>query len=348
MSTLSQLCGDWTSFAINVPTGAAPLSCQECRAFPGFTAAASAVLGELGRQLPGIDLWLVTRLDGEQQEVITRTGRWSRVAPPGLRMPWGASLCVRMLAGAGPMIAPDVAEVAAYQHAAVGPLAAVRAYVGVPLYGFDHRLFGTLCGLAGKAQPATMTAYLPMVETMTRLLSSLLSSERLAHDRSTEAAAAYGLIDRDPVTALHNRRGFEQLRQAEQVRGRLYGTGVSILSVRLDLSRQGLDSSSADELLKQATELLRAACAGCDVIARVERDQFAVLAPELGEHHARRLAARLRQALCALPVPAVIGLATQRDNELLADTHLRASQAVRLQGGPDLQGVPAQAHGGHP
>lgn len=319
---------------------------SELQPFPGFTVAATAALSELVRQLPAVDLWLVTRLDGDQQEVITRTGRWALLAPPGLRGPWSASLCARMLAGQGPMIAPDVAEVPAYQQAAVGRLAAVRAYVGVPLYGFDRRLFGTLCGLAGQPQPASLTRQLPLVETLARLLSTVLNSERLAHDRSTEAAAAYGLIDRDPVTGLRNRRGFEQMRNSEQARSRLYGTGASILAVQLDLSGLASGTSSVDAVLTQTARLLSADCADCDVIARVEQDQFAVLVPELDDAPARRLAARLRHALRALPVPAAIGTATHRAGEPLEDTHLRAKRSVRAHCAPVPRGVPAHAPGG--
>lgn len=349
MTSLPRLGGDSRSFAaLDADPAESPAvrHPSELQAFAGFTVAATAALGELSRQLPGVDLWLVTRLDGEHQEVITRTGRWSLLAPAGLRVAWAASLCVRMLAGQGPMVAPNIVKVPAYRQAAVGRLAAVRAYVGVPLYGFDRRLFGTLCGLAGQRQPASMTRQLPLVETMARLLSTVLNSERLAHDRSTEAAAAYGLIDRDPATALRNRRGFEQMSQAEQARSRLYGAGASVLAVQLDLSGAQSWAAANDEVIKRVGGLLVAACTGCDVIARVEQDQFAILAPELDEAAGRRLAARLRRALRELPVPAVIGTATQRAGGPLEDTHLRAGRAVRAHGASVLRGVRVHAPGG--
>jgi GAF domain-containing protein len=51
-----------------------------------------------------------------------------------------------------PVVAPDVSSVPAYAQVAVGPLAQVRAYVGVPLEGDDGVVFGTLCGFAGAPQ----------------------------------------------------------------------------------------------------------------------------------------------------------------------------------------------------
>lgn len=308
-------------------------------AFPGFTAAATGVLDQLTSALPGIDLWVVTRVDGDDYEVLARAGRWASTVPVGRRGRCAASLSARMAAGSGPLIAPDLDAVPAYRAAVEhDQLPPVRAYAGVPLFGFDRVPFGALCGIAGTAQTGELAGQLPLIGTFARLLSSLLSSERLAADRSSEAAAAYALADRDRVTGLRNRRGFEQMRDAEDARHRLYGTQVSVLLVHLDVA--GRDSGDIEMVARQVAEVLCAAACPCDVVARLEQDQFALLATETGENAAAELVARLRRALRAVPAMTNVASATKRGAESLLDAQLRATRQVssplRLRSVPHL------------
>jgi hypothetical protein len=50
----------------------------------------------------------------------------------------------------------------------------VAAYFGVPLVTRSGELFGTLCGVASRAQPRSLARHLPLVEMTARMLSTLL------------------------------------------------------------------------------------------------------------------------------------------------------------------------------
>ena len=70
--------------------------------FEGFAAAAAAAVAHLNRQLPGMDLWLVTCVEQDRQLVIAPAGAWAELAPAGAAFSWQASFCVRMVSGQGP------------------------------------------------------------------------------------------------------------------------------------------------------------------------------------------------------------------------------------------------------
>jgi GAF domain-containing protein len=80
-----------------------------------------------------------------------------------------------MVEGNAPRIATVTAAVPAYSTRCSGPVADVAAYIGVPLVTADLHLFGTLCGLATRAQPRSAVRELPLVETIARMLSTVLA-----------------------------------------------------------------------------------------------------------------------------------------------------------------------------
>ena len=85
-----------------------------------------------------------------------------------------------MVAGKGPRVATVAAATPAYRDLQTGLPHRVAAYIGVPLVTRDGEVFGTLCGLASRAQPRTLARYLPLVEMTARMLSTLLSADATA------------------------------------------------------------------------------------------------------------------------------------------------------------------------
>jgi GGDEF domain-containing protein len=227
-----------------------------------------------------------------------------------------------------PSVASDLATEPSYRQATVGPLSQVRAYLGVPLVDGDDDLFGTLCAFAGTPQPATWHAAGPLVSVMGRMLSTVLAGERAAHDRSVEAAHAYALAERDPLTGLRNRRGFEQAVHTEQGRGLRFGTRSSIIAVTVRPPARGAAAIS-DAALRRCAHELSAVCEPGDVAARTAGSQFALLAAETDLIGARALQARLRSALRSADLVAAIGVAARRPWEDLTDTRARAERAMR-------------------
>lgn len=305
-----------------------PLPTPASAPFVGFAAAARAVVTELNRQLPGMSLWLVTRVTEDQQLVVASAGEWAERAPAGTEYSWQASLCLRMVSGA-PQVAPDIASEPAYLPAAVGPLAHVRAYLGVPVLTGDGGLFGTLCALAGAPQPAWWHDAMPVVSIMGRMLSTVLAGEQATRDRSVEAAHAYALAERDPLSELKNRRGFEQAVWTEEGRGRRFGTRSSIVVVTLHPASRASEKVPDDDL-RRCAEVLTTLCEPGDVAARTEGAEFVMLVAQTGLSGVRALQTRLRQALRTAGLIGSVGVATRQPHEDLVGTWERAGHAVRI------------------
>ena len=251
-------------------------------------------------------------------------GAWAPQAPPGATYPWQDSFCLRMVERRGPVVAPDVAAVPAYAEVAVGLLAGVRAYVGVPLQGDDGVVFGTLCGFAGAPQDPSLDGSLASVRLVGRMLSTILAREQFARARSQEAAAAYALVERDPVTGLRNRRGWDAAVEQEDTRCQRYGATASVLVLELEPGATQRRTRSG-----AAPRCSRRSCRPGDVLARLGTGEFAVLALECDLVAARALHARLRVQLRTAGLPAATAVATRRAGEVLADAWARAADEVR-------------------
>jgi GGDEF domain-containing protein len=289
--------------------------------WPGFALAAAAAVEHL-QELVALDLWLVTAVRGDSQTVVAATGAWAALAPPGATYSWQDSFCRRMVERRGPVVAPDVAAVQAYAEVAVGALAGVRAYVGVPLQGDDGEVFGTLCGFAGTPQDPALSGSTSSVRLVGRMLSTILAREQFARARSQEAAAAYALVERDPVTGLRNRRGWDAAVEQEDTRCQRYGATASLLVLELQP-----DAGDSDGIGRCADVLARS-CRPGDVLARLGTFEFAVLALECDLVAARALHARLRVQLRSTGLAAATAVATRRPGERLADAWVRAADEV--------------------
>jgi GAF domain-containing protein len=147
------------------------LAVDDVLPFEDWPAAAHASLVFLHRTI-GLDVWMVTQVDERQQVVLHSHPQ--ELIPLGASVPWDRSLCRSMVTGAGPRVATVAAATPAYRDLRTGLTERVAAYIGVPLVTREKEVFGTLCGVSARAQPRSLTRYLPIVEMTARLLSSLL------------------------------------------------------------------------------------------------------------------------------------------------------------------------------
>lgn len=298
--------------------------------WPAFAVAAEGAVEHLSQAL-GLDLWLVTHVDEDRQVVVAASGHWADLAAPGTHFSWQESFCLPMTDQRGPTVATDVRDVPAYAPLATGILARVRAYVGMPLYGRDGELFGSLCAFAGEPQPDALSEGLDLMRLLGRLLSTILSAEQLAVERSTEAAAAYALAERDRLTGLHNHRGWETALAREDHRCSRYGAKASVFVLNLQDMKRSNDAdgyAAGDRRLVQCAGVLSAVSRPADVQARLDGDEFGVLAVECDAASAHTLLARLRMQLRAAGVAAVAGSASSRIGEDLTTTFERAHEAM--------------------
>lgn len=297
------------------------------RPWSGFAPAADAAVRQLNRSVPGMDLWLATQVVDDRQVVVASAGAWAQLAERGATFSWQASLCAAMVDG-GPSVACSVREVPVYDRLTSGPLARVRAYLGVPLVRADGALFGSLCAFAGSPRPQSLTDRLPEVVLVGRLLGSILAVEGSVLERSQEAAQAYALARRDAATGLLNHRGWLEALALEQERCARYGTRASVLAVRIRPGCCPSDDEDED-CLRAVARLVPSLAPACDVTARVERDELAVLSVETDLAAAEALAARFREQLDAAGLLADVGVASRDSGLSLDQTWARAVAMVR-------------------
>lgn len=278
--------------------------------YASFDTAARAALKFLHERL-GFDLWMVTRTEGENWIVLQAEDHGYGVQD-GAVFRWADSFCSQMVLGRGPCIAPSAMEVPAYAAAPIGKVVDIGAYVGVPLTLEDGSLFGTLCAIDPAPQPEEIAENFPLVEMISRMLSTILHAELDADAQSRLAEQARTLALTDGLTGLYNRRGWDQLTAAEESRCRRYGHSASVLSIDLDGLKEINDQqghSAGDELIRRAARVIEATKRDQDVAARIGGDEFVVLAIECEQTGAISLRERMAQAFSEAEVNASMGLA---------------------------------------
>ncbi|WP_254781809.1 histidine kinase [Modestobacter sp. DSM 44400] len=145
--------------------------------FEDWSAAARGALAVLHSTV-GLDLWMLTRVEGNDQVMLHAHPR--ELVPAGTTVPWDRSFCRKMVSGAGPRVSTVTAATPVYASVRAGHTESIAAYVGVPIVTHSGTLFGTLCGVSSRAQPRSFARHLPTVELVARLLSTLLPEDGVA------------------------------------------------------------------------------------------------------------------------------------------------------------------------
>lgn len=302
------------------------------------TAAAAAAV-HLSNLTPSLDLWMITQVDGSDQRVLHAEGRWARRMKTGRNLPWATSLCLRMVESDAPALIADINDVPAFQAAAVGPHARVRAYAGAPIILGDGELFGTVCGFNGRPVPfVDLENVQPSLELAAQMLGAVATSAtaaRAAEDLLEHAAAA---SDRDAETGVRNRRGFDEMAALEEARCHLFGIHSSIVLIQVTGEPPGVPSTAVrylravapEDVARACVEVLGRACPPCDVIARLDHNTFAVLAPETDVVAGQALKVRLRKAMREAGLFVRTGSATRWPDEPMQETLQRAATMLQF------------------
>ncbi len=273
-----------------------------------FTSASNDVLAYLHSRL-GFKLWMVTRTERDDWIVLSANDHGYNVGA-GDVFRWTDSFCSRMVQGLGPCIAPRSNDVPAYAAAPIGRQVEIGSYVGVPLGRANGDLFGTLCAIDPQPMPREIELELPLVEMMSRLLTTILENELRAQAEYRRAERAKADALTDALTGLYNRRGWRELVEREDNRCQRYGHPASVISIDLDELKAVNDHHGhhhGDALLKRAANAMKMVTRDSDVVARLGGDEFAILAVECDARDADSLALRLEDALQEAKVAASIG-----------------------------------------
>lgn len=295
---------------------------------PDFAHASKSALRLLRQQL-GHDLWMVTRVEGDDLVVLDCLDFAYRLRP-GDVLPWSATLDWRMAHGQGPRVAPRVADVAAYATAGLTSAMRIESYVGVPML-HEGKLFGTLTGLHPSPLLDSVVGLLPTVELLADLLSTILALEVKASQVIRRAERAEVEAHVDPLTQLGNRLAWTKTLIDEEHRCRRYGRPACVISVDLDGLKRANDTlghEAGDQLLRTAAIVLRRVSRMCDQVSRVGGDEFAVLAVEASELEGRALLDRIALAFANAGVEASVGMAVREGHSTLEETWKAADAAM--------------------
>ena len=295
---------------------------------PGFSQAARDALRLLRSQL-GHDLWMVTRVDGDDAVILDCLDHAYGLRS-GAVLPWSATLDWPMTQCEGPRVAPRVADVPAYVTAGLMSAMRIGSYAGAPLE-HEGRLFGTLTGLHPAALPDSVTAGLPLIETLASMLSTVLALEVTSSQVVRRAERAELEAHVDPLTQLGNRLAWTKTLIDEENRCLRYGHAACVISVDLDGLKRANDTlghDAGDRLLRDTAVVLRRVTRMCDQVARVGGDEFAVLAVEASEIEGRALLDRIAMAFGNAGIDASVGMAVREAGSSLEEAWKAADAAM--------------------
>ena len=285
------------------------------RPFSTFNEAATAVLEHLQGRYP-LTLWMVTRTEGEDWIILGAVGRGYGVGA-GDVFRWTDTFCSLMVEQGAPRVAPSSEDVPLYAQAPINAAFDIGAYTGVPLHDATGELFGTLCAIDPNPQPREMMPTEAELEVLGRLLSTILAREMLVEERQREVERAEVAKERDELTGLGNRRFWEGVLLAEELRCQRFGHPASVILV--DVSADG------DLTLRTAAAAVASAVRPIDAVARVDDRRLGVLAIECPATEGEAIAGRVRAALDAAGVPADTGWASRDPRRGLPDAVERAA-----------------------
>jgi diguanylate cyclase (GGDEF)-like protein/putative nucleotidyltransferase with HDIG domain len=138
----------------------------------------------------------------------------------------------------------------------------------------------------------------------------------------------------DPVTGLHNRRGFEEAMAVEIERARRGGHRVTLLLGDLDHFKRvndRLGHAAGDDALARVGRILQRGKRQIDYAARAGGEEFAIVLPDTGEREAYVVSERLRSAVAAefsgelVPITFSFGIASHPEHGATANALLETA-----------------------
>lgn len=152
------------------------------------------------------------------------------------------------------------------------------------------------------------------------------------------------LSQRDPLTALLNRRGLAPLLAREAGQLRRYGQGYAVMMLDIDHFKQVNDRhghAAGDAALVLTAGVLRDVAREVDQVARVGGEEFCLLLPQTDLDGALRLGQRIQQAMrqaawdrlqppIDAPLTVSIGLAVAADAEESTDSVMHRADGALL------------------
>lgn len=297
--------------------------------YADFADASRAVLRFLKQTIP-FDAWIMSRIQGGSYVVLAAESDGMGIKS-GDALPAEHTMCLRMLAGSGPHIAPDVQVVPAYRELLGRYPQAVGAYIGFPVQREDGSAFGTLCAIDVARQPADIEVHRELLELLARQLATILHFDLQREDLWRRALHGEAASMTDALTGALNRRGWDLVCAREDDHCRAYGDTLCVMQIDLDGLKRINDEqghAAGDQYIARAAICLKDLLPSAATLARTGGDEFSVLLPKVGAEQAPDWLRRTRAALMITGVEASIGIAPRKPWRDIAEAWQRADQAM--------------------
>jgi diguanylate cyclase (GGDEF)-like protein len=169
--------------------------------------------------------------------------------------------------------------------------AAPFARATVPLWNGEN-VCGVLAVWNSERRPLS-PAGIEMLEALARLSGGHLEAV-------TSTGALRQSAERDSLTSLLNRRGFERAFSSEIARAERYARSLAAIAIDVDHFKAVNDNfghEAGDNVLRAVAHAIAHTIREADTAARIGGEEFVVLLPETGLHAAREAAERIRAAV---------------------------------------------------
>lgn len=272
--------------------------------------ALSALIQCLNLFVP-LRLWAVTRVQGKVLTVLYAEDK-QREETAGQVFSVTNSYCSRMAEGEGPRFAPKAQAIPAYRDAQISCALQLGTYIGQPLVSEDGVQVGTLCAVGPEEQDIFTPEQVCLIQTVTRAMSTLISTARSLEQARVTAAKLRYLAERDALTGLSNRHRWEEAMVTEEAALKALGENALVMLIDLDGLKpinDRLGHAEGDRYIVSCAIVLREALREHDVVARIGGDEFAVLVRGLTKEQGAALKERVSEALTAAGVQASVGYA---------------------------------------
>ena len=278
----------------------------------------------------GFSLWMITRVEENDWVILSRADKHYGMRE-GEVLIWDESYCHFMVQGLGPQIAPISKKIDIYSKAPINNEFEVGAYIGIPLCSEEGKLFGTLCALDPKPQPKNLLWAKQELDIAGSLISALIHSEmELVHERHRADRLA-SIAERDVLTNLYNRRGWDRLIEIEETRCTELGLTACAIILDLDDLKTVNDTrghDAGDYLILKTAQILQGFIREGNIVARLGGDEFGLIGVETTREEAIELGRSVQSEFLRVGVEVSVGCALRPPGKTFREALANADTAM--------------------